>query len=82
MAGVLVSVAAAGTMRDAMCPDCGADRCDTEMVGLSADGPVVLGLMVLCLGCGDSWRCAFCPALLPLSGVAAFGHIAAAHELT
>lgn len=79
--GVLVTAVAAGTGRIGVCPDCGDERIDTDMVGLSADGPVVIGLMVSCLTCGTSWRCAFCPAVLPMSGVAAFDHVAAEHEV-
>lgn len=81
MPGVLVRAATAGTGRFTACPDCGSERIDTDMVGLSDDGPVILGLMVSCLGCGRSWRCAFCPAVLPLSGTAAFNHVSAEHEV-
>lgn len=79
MVAVLVTLVAAGTTHIRTCPDCGEDRADTEMCGLTEAGTITIGLMVSCAGCGESWRCAFCPAVLPMDGATAYRHMAAEH---
>lgn len=75
---LLCTVVSAGTSRFDDCPVCGTERLATEMHGLGPAGTLRIGLMTSC-GCGDRWHCAFCPAVLPMDGRAAFRHIADTH---
>jgi predicted nucleic acid-binding Zn-ribbon protein len=49
------------------CPDCGAERIASDMIGLNDHGAVILGVLSGCPSCGSRWTCAYCPTVIPSS---------------
>lgn len=58
------------------CPDCGGERVETIVYALPDIGPVPIGTLITCDGCGASFRCRFCPAVLGQDGALIHEHIA------
>lgn len=75
MSSVYATVVELGTEVIQTCPDCGETRSDTPMVALTGCGPIMLGMLVACDGCGDSFRCCFCVALVAHDGALIFQHM-------
>lgn len=87
-AGVTVQWATVGAVesgepRQVWCDGCSTSaRTDVELYGLVETGLVTLGVWSQCERCdgGDGvWRCAFCPAVLPMDSTVPPGHLYEAH---
>lgn len=59
------------------CPEtsCRSERTWCEVLALTDVGPVVLGRLVQCSGCGNSFACAYCPDSVEFDGMAIFRHV-------
>lgn len=75
MASAVVSIVSRGSERIGLCTGCLGliDYCD--LVGLTDAGPIVLGQMIECWGCGSGFRCGFCGFSTEMTGKAAAEHL-------
>lgn len=65
-----------GTETIETCPDCDAERVTSELVALTAEGPLTVGDLINCDGCGARFACRACPRTVEFDGVAIHRHIA------
>lgn len=75
MSGIQATHVQIGTEVLYVCAECGGDRVESVLYALADSGPVPLGALVTCGGCGSAFRCRFCPSIVRQDGTLIYQHI-------
>lgn len=61
------------------CPECADERLWCEVLALTSAGPVLIGRLIECDGCGNSFACALCVDKVEFDGAKIYRHVADRH---